>query len=143
MLELDHVYCFVDPARDRAARIAEGSWRLDDGIEHPGQRTRNRRLCFAKQFVEFLWISSRRDAETSPLRLDRRADWRLSVRHLPARRPRRSRRVLAVRPAVRARPHDVDPPRGRGAAGGVRNETRWPPPRRAFARPGAFPYGVG
>jgi glyoxalase-like protein len=76
VLELDHVYCFVDPAGDWAARVAARGWRLDDGTEHAGQGTRNRRLCFAEQFFEFLWISSRSDAETSPLRLDRRADWR-------------------------------------------------------------------
>lgn len=70
------MYCFVDPAGDWGARVAERGWRLDDGIEHPGQGTRNRRLCFAEQYIEFLWISARGDAETSPLRLDRRADWR-------------------------------------------------------------------
>ena len=58
----------------RRARLS--ARRLDDGTEHPGPGTRNRRLCFAEQFVEVLWISSRGDAETSPLRLDHRADWR-------------------------------------------------------------------
>lgn len=28
MLELDHVYCFVDPAGDWAARVAARGWRL-------------------------------------------------------------------------------------------------------------------
>jgi len=76
MLELDHAYCFVDPAGDWAARVAAHGLQLDDGTEHRGQGTRNRRLPFAEQFFEFLWLSARGDAEANPLRLDRRADWR-------------------------------------------------------------------
>ena len=76
MLELDHAFCFVDPDADWPSRLRENGWRLDDGIEHPGQGTRNRRLWMPEHYLELLWMSSRGDAETNPLRLDRRADWR-------------------------------------------------------------------
>lgn len=76
MLALDHAYCFVDPAGDWAARVAARGLQLDDGTEHTGQGTRNRRLRFDDHFFEFVWLSARGDAETNPLRLDRRADWR-------------------------------------------------------------------
>jgi hypothetical protein len=45
-------------------------------VRHHAGAVGTSRLCFAEQFFEFLWISARGDAETSPLRLDRRADWR-------------------------------------------------------------------
>jgi hypothetical protein len=95
VLELDHVFCFVDPEEDWPARVASAGWRLDPGtasptdvgratppeaarrwIEHPGQGTRSRRLFMAEHYVEMLWLASRADALANPLRLDRRADWR-------------------------------------------------------------------
>jgi hypothetical protein len=72
ILELDHVFCFVDPAGDWAQRANAAGFVLDDGIEHAGQGTRNRRLWFAENYVEFLWISSPADAAANPLHLDRR-----------------------------------------------------------------------
>ena len=74
-LAIDHVFAMVEPDGDWAARAASAGWVLDDGIEHEGQGTRNRRLWWPEQYLEFLWIASRRDAEQNPLRLDRRADW--------------------------------------------------------------------
>ncbi|MDP9149413.1 MAG: VOC family protein [Myxococcota bacterium] len=75
-LEIDHLFCFVDPGADWARRALEAGWLLDDGVEHVGQGTRNRRLWLAEQYVELIWLSSRTDAANHPLRLDRRADWR-------------------------------------------------------------------
>jgi Glyoxalase-like domain len=75
-LELDHVFCFVTPGDRSIERALAGGWTLDDGIEHSGQGTRNRRLWLHSQYIEFVWLSSRVDARANPLRLDRRADWR-------------------------------------------------------------------
>jgi Glyoxalase-like domain len=75
-LELDHVFCFVDPAGDWAARAERGGFALDAGNAHPGQGTRNRSIRLAEQYVECLWLDVRADAEHNPLRLDRRADFR-------------------------------------------------------------------
>lgn len=75
---MDHVYCFVDPAADWAARATDAGWVLDEGVEHVGQGTRNRRLWLPDHYLEFIWLSSRTDAEHNPLRLDRRADWRVT-----------------------------------------------------------------
>lgn len=71
-LELDHVFCFVEPAGDWAERAASAGFVLDDGIAHPGQGTRNRRLWFADAYVELVWLDRPDDAATNPLRFDRR-----------------------------------------------------------------------
>jgi len=74
-LQLDHVLCMVDPEDDWEQRLEAGRWTLDAGTSHPGQGTRNRRLVWAQQYLELVWIEDRADARTNPLRLDRRADW--------------------------------------------------------------------
>jgi hypothetical protein len=76
VLEIDHLFCFVDPSADWAARLSDAGWVLDEGVEHVGQGTRNRRLRLPDHYLEFIWLSSRTDAAKSPVRLDRRADWR-------------------------------------------------------------------
>jgi hypothetical protein len=76
MLEIDHIFCFVEPDGDWAQRLSGAGLRLDDGIEHPGQGTRNRRLFMPDRYLEMVWLSDRPGAEGNPLRLDRRADWR-------------------------------------------------------------------
>jgi hypothetical protein len=75
-VEIDHIFCFVDPGADWAARARDAGWVLDEGVEHAGQGTRNRRLWLPELYLEFIWLSSRAAAENNPLRLDRRADWR-------------------------------------------------------------------
>ena len=72
-LIVDHLFCLVDPDGDWAARAHAAGWVLDEGIAHRGQGTRNRRLWFADQYLEFLWIDAPDDARQNPLRLDRRA----------------------------------------------------------------------
>ncbi len=75
-LEIDHVFCFVEPSSSWAEKANVAGWVLDDGIEHVGQGTRNRRLWLPDLYLEFIWLSSRSDAARNPVRLDRRADWR-------------------------------------------------------------------
>jgi hypothetical protein len=75
-LAIDHLFCFVDPAADWVARLSDAGWVLDEGVEHVGQGTRNRRLWLPDHYLEFIWLSSRTDAANNPVRLDRRADWR-------------------------------------------------------------------
>jgi hypothetical protein len=74
-LEIDHIFCFVDPYADWVARVGDAGWVLDEGVEHVGEGTRNRRLWLPEHYLEFIWLSSRIDAVNNPLRLDRRADW--------------------------------------------------------------------
>ena len=45
---------------------------------HSGQGTCNRCVCLSDCYIELLWLSSRADAENNPVRLDRRADWRIT-----------------------------------------------------------------
>ncbi|MGY1616314.1 VOC family protein [Geodermatophilus sp. SYSU D00691] len=75
MLELDHVFCMVDPAEPWPERLAAGGWTLDSGSAHPAQGTRNRRLSWGEQYLELVWVEDRDRARDNPLRLDRRADW--------------------------------------------------------------------
>jgi hypothetical protein len=75
MLELDHVFCFVPPSDDWADRLGAAGWSLDAGTAHEGQGTRDRRLPFAGQFLELVWVTDVAEARGNPLHLDRRADW--------------------------------------------------------------------
>jgi hypothetical protein len=75
MLALDHVFCLVPPDGDWAARLTNAGWALDAGTAHEAQGTRNRRLVFARQYLELVWVEDTRTARRNPLRLDRRAEW--------------------------------------------------------------------
>src|SRR5262245_52642133 len=75
MLEVDHVFAFVEPGGPWLAALDSAGFRLDPGIAHPGQGTRNRRMLLHRHYLEWVWLEARADAETNPLRLDRRADW--------------------------------------------------------------------
>jgi hypothetical protein len=75
-LELDHLFCIVDVPGQAVERLQRDGCTLDAGSAHPGQGTRDRRLLWATQYFELLWIDDRAEAETNPLRLHRRADWR-------------------------------------------------------------------
>jgi Glyoxalase-like domain len=75
LLELDHVFCMVSDPGQLAGRLEEDGWILDDGRRHRGQGTRNRRLVWAEQFLELLWVIDAAEATANPLRLDRRSDW--------------------------------------------------------------------
>ena len=59
-MELDHVSCMVTPDDDWAARLAAAGWRLDAGMTHAGQGTRNRRLRWADCYLELLWVHDTR-----------------------------------------------------------------------------------
>ena len=74
-MELDHVFCLVDPDDDWAARLGGAGWLLDAGSVHAGQGTRNRRLRWAGCYLELLWVHDVVEARHNALRLDRRADW--------------------------------------------------------------------
>ena len=74
-MELDHVFCMVNPDDDWAARLAAAGWRLDAGMTHAGQGSRNRRLRWPGCYLELLWVHDRAEARQNQLRLDRRADW--------------------------------------------------------------------
>jgi glyoxalase-like protein len=80
-VELDHLFCFVDPSGDWAARATAAGYVLDDGIAHDGQGTRNRRLWFGQHYVELVWIDRPDDAATNELRLDlRRCPFGIGIR---------------------------------------------------------------
>lgn len=53
-MELDHVIVFV--AGPEAVASLFPGFVLDQGMRHAGQGTRNRRVLFARNYVEVLWI---------------------------------------------------------------------------------------
>jgi hypothetical protein len=57
VLELDHVFCIVSDPDEAVRRLEDDGWVLDAGQAPRGQGTRNRRLCWAAQFLELLWVS--------------------------------------------------------------------------------------
>ncbi|MDT2006714.1 VOC family protein [Rhodococcus opacus] len=75
MLELDHIFCMVDPDDDWDERLTAAGVMLDAGRSHPGQGTRNRRIVWPEQYLELLWVEDWSEAAANPLRLDRRSDW--------------------------------------------------------------------
>jgi hypothetical protein len=54
MLELDHVILFGRGVDDAPLEVA--GFTLEPGRRHLGQGTRNRRICFARNYLEILWI---------------------------------------------------------------------------------------
>jgi hypothetical protein len=75
LLELDHVFCIVSQPEQTARWLEHHGWMLDDGQIHRGQGTRNRRLIWAEQFLELIWVINAAEASANPLRLDRRSAW--------------------------------------------------------------------
>lgn len=78
-LALDHLFCFVEPdfvGSPAHAALVELGLRLEFGRVHHGQGTANRLALFPESSLELLWLADRGEAETNPLRLDRRADAR-------------------------------------------------------------------
>ena len=69
LLELDHVFCMVSEPGQAARRLDEDGWMLDAGQTHHGQGTRNRRLAWAEQFSELVWVIDAAEAGANPLRL--------------------------------------------------------------------------
>jgi hypothetical protein len=75
-LQLDHIFCMVEPDEPWVQLLERAGWLLDRGSRHPGQGTSNRRVCWAEQYLELLWVHDVTEARTNALRLDRRAAWR-------------------------------------------------------------------
>ena len=67
----------TEPGR-AARRLEDDGWVLDAGQVHHGQGTRNRRLVWRGVFFELLWVTDAAQARANPLRLDRRAGWRVT-----------------------------------------------------------------
>lgn len=72
MLELDHVFCFVDPGFAEESQVRAAGFEVNFGRKHPGQGTENRLLLFDDAYIEFIWIRDRDEARRNILRFDRR-----------------------------------------------------------------------
>jgi hypothetical protein len=65
----------VDDLGEASRRLERDGWVLDAGTVHDGQGTRNRRLAWPEHHLELLCVVDHVEARSSPLRLDRRAEW--------------------------------------------------------------------
>ncbi len=75
-LQLDHLFCCCSPELPEAKRLEECGFTLTAGRTHEGQGTANRCLLFTESYLELIYLSSRLEAESNPLQLHRRADWK-------------------------------------------------------------------
>jgi hypothetical protein len=73
---LDHVLVFVEDAAPPVAALESAGFRVLPREEHTGQGTANRSALFADSYLELAFLTSRKEAGPSPLRLEERADWR-------------------------------------------------------------------
>lgn len=69
------MFCLVSDPDPAVRRLEADGWVLDAGQAHRGQGTRNRRVLWAEQYFELLWVIDAAEARANPLRLDRRARW--------------------------------------------------------------------
>jgi Glyoxalase-like domain len=71
--ELDHVIVFLrGPHEVDAVRSLFDGLVLDEGVQHVGQGTRNRRIVFPDSYVELLWVDEPAAARRSGLRFTER-----------------------------------------------------------------------
>ena len=77
-IELDHVFCFCSPALPEVVLFEQQGFRVDQGIKHQGQGTANRSIIFQENYLELIFLDSKKDAENNPLQLHHRAFWRES-----------------------------------------------------------------
>ena len=74
---LDHIFCFCEPQLTcESENAAKAGFTINSGTRHQGQGTANRSIIFEENYLELIFLESVTDAQTNPLRLDKRADWR-------------------------------------------------------------------
>ena len=75
---LDHIFCFVDPDGRDIEEAARAGFLVDRPHDHVGQGTSCRCAMFPEHYLEWIYVRDRSESEAGPLRLDRRADWRIT-----------------------------------------------------------------
>ena len=75
-LELDHIFCFCPKELNEATIAEKNGFKLTLGVRHTGQGTANRCMVFQENYFEFIFMDALEDAQSNPLRLDKRANWK-------------------------------------------------------------------
>jgi hypothetical protein len=78
VLRLDHLFVCVSPQRPEIDQMRALGFASLFERTHPGQGTANGLVLFENNYLEFLYLRDREEAQTNALRLDRRADHRQS-----------------------------------------------------------------
>lgn len=74
--ELDHVFCFCEPQVPELQVVKKLGFTVLPERTHQSQGTSNRCVVFEENYLEFIYLSSREEAEKNDLRLHERADWK-------------------------------------------------------------------
>ena len=74
-LEIDHVFCFVDPELKELEKLVKGGFKANISRVHKGQGTANRCVFFKKNYLELIYLTAIEEAKANPLRLHKRALW--------------------------------------------------------------------
>lgn len=75
-LELDHIFCFCEPALSEVKVLEDAGFILTSGRKHQGQGTANRSVLFQSNYLELIYLDSQDEARSNPVRLDLRANWK-------------------------------------------------------------------
>ena len=75
-LELDHIFCFCDPLLPEVEILESEGFILTSGRKHEGQGTANRSIMFESNYLELIFIESKKDAQLNKLNLSLRANWK-------------------------------------------------------------------
>jgi hypothetical protein len=74
-LEIDHVFCFVDPELKELEKLVKKGFKANISRIHQGQGTANRCVFFKKNYLELIYLTSIEEAKATPLKLHIRALW--------------------------------------------------------------------
>ncbi|UCH98298.1 MAG: VOC family protein [Candidatus Aminicenantes bacterium] len=74
-LEIDHVFCFVDPGIKELEKLVKKGFKANISRIHKGQGTANRCVVFKKNYLELIYLTSIEEAKANPLKLHIRALW--------------------------------------------------------------------
>ena len=77
-LEIDHVFCFVDPELKELEKLVKKGFKANISRVHQGQGTANRCVFFKRNYLELIYLTSIKEAKTNPMKLHIRALWQES-----------------------------------------------------------------
>jgi len=73
--EFNHTFSFVEPGFPDEAKLQKKGFTPSSQREHLGQGTTAKFLIFEKNYLEFIWLSNRKDSEKNEIELYKRADF--------------------------------------------------------------------
>lgn len=77
-LVIDHFFCFCEPILPEVKILEDQGFVIYPGNVHAGQGTANRAVIFESNYFEMLYLNSESEAQTNPLKMNLRANWKAS-----------------------------------------------------------------